>query len=171
MATLVQDLRYAVRGLLRSRTFTVMAVIALALGIGANTAIFSLVNSVLLRTLPYPHSERLVTLWERNLSGGDKRNPTSPANFLAWQDVAKSFDAMAAFMEARATVSGVGDEPAAVQARFANASLLPMLGARPVLGRLFTMQEDAPGAPGVAVLSYALWRERFGGQPDAIGRA
>src|SRR5919202_5234179 len=101
MATLVQDLRYAVRGLLRNRTFTVMAVLAMALGIGANTAIFSLINTVLLRELPYPHPERLVMLWERHLSGRDARNRTSPANFLAWQDAAKSFDAMAAFVETR----------------------------------------------------------------------
>jgi putative ABC transport system permease protein len=97
MTSLLNDVRYAIRGLARSRTFTIVAVLALAIGVGANTAIFSVVNTVLLRALPYPQPDRIVMLWEHNLSKSvSPHNSVSPANFLAWQDDAKSFRAMGA---------------------------------------------------------------------------
>ncbi len=170
MHTLLQDLAYAIRGLAKNRTFTLVAIFALALGVGANTAMFSVVNAVLLTDLPYPQPDRLVMLWERHLSSEKPRNVVGPANFLAWQESAKSFDAMGAFLETHGTVTGVGDEPISAQMRIASATVFPILGVRPALGRVYTIAEDVPSGPNVVVISYDMWKTRFGGQPSAIGR-
>jgi putative ABC transport system permease protein len=167
---LVHDVRYAGRTLRRSGPFAVAAMLTLALAIGANTAMFSVVNALLLRKLPYVEPERLVMLWERNLSSPTERNVVGPANFLAWQDMARSFERMAAFTERRVTVTLTGEEPASVQARLAGGSLLGMLGVRPLLGRLITEADDTPDAPRVAVVSHSLWMEQFGGRQDVIGK-
>ncbi|HJR40437.1 MAG TPA: ABC transporter permease [Gemmatimonadaceae bacterium] len=168
---LAQDVGYAGRTLRRSGPFAVAAMLTLALAIGANTAMFSVVNALLLRKLPYVEPERLVMLWERNLSSPTERNVVGPANFLAWRDAARSFEVMAAFVNWPMTVSGASEEPAAVTARLANAPLLGMLGARPLMGRLLTEGDDTPEAPRVAVISHALWMEQFGGRRDVVGRS
>ena len=167
---LSQDLRYGVRSLLRARVFTAAAIGTLALGIGATTAMFSVVDAVLLEQLPYADPGRLVMLWEHNGSHGGPHNVASPANFLAWRDDARSFSSMAAFVSARFTIIGAGAEPLSEQTRLANASLLSMLGVRPLLGRLFLESDDRPGAPRVVVLDYRFWQDRFGGRPDVVGR-
>lgn len=169
MHDLLQDIRYAVRGLSRSRTFTIVAVLALAIGVGANTAIFSVVNAVLLRELPYPNPDRLVMLWEHNNSKPTLHNVVNPANFLAWQDAAKSFEAMAALYDLRATVSGVGDEPVSVPIRATSAAIFPLLGIQSALGRAYTRQVDMPGGPNVALIGYDFWKTHFHGRPGVVG--
>jgi putative ABC transport system permease protein len=145
--------------------------VTLSLSIGATTAMFSAVDAVVLRPLPYPDAERLVLLWERNLSRPDEHNHVNPANFLAWRDAARSFAGMAAFVDARITLTSSGEEASSLQARYGSAPLLAMLGARPLLGRLFTEADDQPGAPRVALIDYDLWQHRFGGVSKVVGRA
>ena len=166
---LVQDVRYGFRSLRHARIFTAASVATLALGIGATTAIFSVVDAVLLRPLPYADPNGLVMLWEHHMSQGSEHNVTGPANFLDWRDEARSFSAMAAFVGTRVTVVTPGGEPVSEQSRYASAELLPMLGVRPVVGRLYTRAEDTPAAARVAVIDYGLWQRRFGGRRDVIG--
>jgi putative ABC transport system permease protein len=170
MDLVFQDLRYAVRTLLRSPGFTLAAIVAIALGVGANTAMFSVVNTVLLRELPYPEPQRLALLWEHNYSSNQMHGHVSPANFLAWRDEARSFTSMAAWIDANTTLTGGAEEPLSVQARYASGEIFSLLGARPALGRLFTPKDDTPSAPHVMVISNQLWRERFGGRPSVLGQ-
>jgi len=171
---LVQDLRYALRSLRRAPAFTATAVATLALSVGATTSIFSVVNAVLLRGLPYPHADRIVALCEKSTAKPNNvvcaPGSVGPSNFLHWQDGARSFDAMAAFAESRVAVTPTGGDPLSAQARFTTASLFQVLGARPALGRLFTAEEDRPGAPPVIVLDYAFWRQQFGGDSAIVDR-
>src|SRR5919202_129507 len=132
MGTLIQDVRYGARTLWTSPGFTTVALIALALGIGANTAIFSVVHAVLLRSLPYRDSDRLVVLWEHNRKGTRAHNVISPINFLEWQTQAKSFEQMSAFYDARFNLTGAG-EPLAAQAQVATDNLFTVLGADALL--------------------------------------
>lgn len=169
MDLLLQDLRYAGRALLRSPAFTIAAILTIALGVGANTAMFSVVNTVLLRELPYPDPSKLMLLWEHNLSSEQIHNSISPANFLAWRDAARSFEAMAAWVDAPSSLTGAGDEPMALQVRHISADAFSILGVRPVVGRTFTVAEDNASAPRVAVISYDLWQQRFGGRPNVAG--
>lgn len=170
MDLVLQDLRYAARALWRSPAFTFTAILAIALGVGANTAMFSVVNTVLLRELPYRDPERLALLWEHNLSSKKLHNVVGPANFLAWRDEARSFESMAAWIDGRASLTGAGQEPQSVQVRYATGEIFSILGAKPAVGRLFTPVDDNPSAPRVAVISHQLWQERFGGRASAIGQ-
>jgi putative ABC transport system permease protein len=163
-----QDLRYAVRGLRRSPGFVAVACMALALGIGATTAIFTVVHSVLLRPLPFPDAQRLVMLWERQAITG-RHNVVSMSNFRAWQDHAKSFEAQAAFRRNPMNLLG-GDEPVQITGAGVTADFFTVLGVAPVLGRTFLPGDDAPGAPPRIVLSHGFWLRRFGGRDDVIGR-
>jgi putative ABC transport system permease protein len=170
MGTLMQDAKFALRMLRKSPGFTVIAIITLALGIGANTAVFTVVNSILLRPLPYPESQRLATLRTISPMFPDFRLNDSVANvddIRAQNDV---FDRLATFREWPMNLSGDGDP---VQARVVKASpdIFALLGATPQLGRLFTAAENAPGKGDVAVISDALWRSRYGADPKLIGRA
>ena len=169
MGTLIQDVRYGARALWKSPGFTAVALIALALGIGANTAIFSVVHAVLLRSLPYRDSDRLVVLWEHNRKGTRAHNVISSMNFLEWQTQAKSFEQMAAFYDARFNLTGAG-EPLAAQAQVATDNLFTVLGADALLGRTFTAQDGEPGHDDVAVLSYGFWQRQFGGARDVVGK-
>jgi putative ABC transport system permease protein len=162
-----QDLRYAVRSLRRSPGFVVVASAALALGIGATTAIFSVVYSVLLRPLPFPDADRLVMLWELQSTG--RQNVTSMSNFRAWQDRAQSFEAMAAFHWNPMNLLG-GDEPVQVTGAAVTADFFRVLSVQPILGRAFVPGEDAPNAAPGIVLSHGFWLRRFGGRTDVIGR-
>jgi putative ABC transport system permease protein len=165
-----QDLRYGARSLRHARLFSAAAIATLALGIGATTAIFSVVDAVLLRPLPYADPNGLVMLWEHHMSDvGPAHNVTGPANFLDWRDEARSFSAMAAFVSTRVTVVAPGGDPVSEQTRYASAALLPMLGVKPVVGRLYTASDDQPGAARVTVLDYGLWQRRFGGRRDVVG--
>jgi putative ABC transport system permease protein len=169
LEALWQDSRYGARTLLKSPGFTVVALVALALGIGANTAIFSVVDAVLLRALPYRDADRLVVVWEDNRTAGHRRNVTSQENFLEWQTQAKSFDGMAAFFDRRFNLTGAGD-PVVVSAQAATPNLFKVLGADAALGRTFTGEDGEQGPADVVVLSYGFWQRQFGGAADVVGK-
>lgn len=169
IADLRQDIRYGLRMLLKNPAFTAIAVLALALGIGANTAIFSVVNTLLLRPLPYKNPDQLVVIWENAAHLGFPKNTPSPANFLDWQKQATLFEGMGAFAERTFNLTGVG-EPERLEGRRVSANLFDLLGVKPILGRNFVPDEDKPGTK-VALLNESLWRRRFGSDPAVIGRA
>ena len=160
------DLRHGFRTLARRPGFTAVASLTLALGIGANTAIFSVVNAVLLRPLPFPDPDRLVAVWETFPEGGPSR--VAPANYFDWSAEKRAFEAMAAFGAAGFSLTGQG-EPEQLLGAHVSASYFSVLGIRPLLGRFFTAEEDQPGA-GVVVLSQGLWRRRFGASREVIGQ-
>jgi putative ABC transport system permease protein len=166
--SLGQDLRYGARQLLRSPGFTVVAVLALALGIGANTAIFSVVNAVLIARLPFERAERLAMVWEKIPRTGHT-NVVNPANFLEWQARNHSFEKMAALIAWPSSLAGDG-EPEQVDGMYVSEGFFEILGVRPVAGRWFTAQEDQPGPDRVVMLGEGLWRRRYGAARDILGR-
>ena len=165
-----RDLRFALRRLARAPGFAASAVLCLALGIGANTAIFSVINAVLLRPLPHAEPERLVGIWEASRVRESERNTVSPANYLDWQSVTASFSGMAAVYDATAGLTGTG-RPEEVSVQGATAGLFEVLGIPAALGRTFVPADDRPGAPAVALLSHGLWQRRFSGDPSVVGSA
>ena len=169
IADLRQDVRYGLRMLIRNPAFTVIAVLALALGIGANSAIFSVVNTLLLRPLPYKNPGQLVVIWENATHLGFPKNTPSAANFLDWQKQNTLLEGMAAFAERSFNLTGIG-EPERLDGRRVSANLFDLLGVKPILGRNFVPDEDKPGTK-VALLNESLWKRRFGSDPDVIGRA
>src|SRR5215510_7938390 len=173
LETFGKDLRYAVRGLLRNPGFALVAVLTLALGIGANTAIFTVVNTFLIRPLPYPEPDRLVSLFERNVVGDEQQMSVAPGNFLDWQKTATSFESMAAsgIRVLTLTSDNAGTVPDRVGLCACSGTLFAVLGVKPIMGRTFTPEEDRFGAPRLAVISYALWQRRFGGANDVIGKS
>jgi putative ABC transport system permease protein len=170
METLIKDIRYGVRGLLKRPGFTVIALITLALGIGANTAIFSVVNAVLLRPLPFQKPEELVIVWEDAAFAGFPHNTPAPANYVDWKAQNQSFADMAASHEISFNLTGDG-EPERVSSYSVTANFFPLLGVQPVLGRSFLTEEDRPGGNKVVVLSYSLWQSRYGGDRNILNRA
>ena len=162
------DLRFAFRTLLKSPGFTLMAVIALALAIGANTAIFSVVNSVLLERMPFDHPDRLAMVWEQSPHTG-KTNVVNPINFLEWQGRNRSFDRMSATVEYDVSLTGDG-EPEVVDGMSVSDGFFEMLGVQPIVGRWFTPKEDTPGNDNVVIIGEALWRRRYGADPRILGR-
>jgi putative ABC transport system permease protein len=167
MQTLLQDLRYGARMLLKRPGFTLIAVITLALGIGANAAIFSVVNAVLLRPLPFKDPERLVWVWATAPKIGPNH---SPVEFLAYQAQQTSFTEMAAYRNMLFTVTGAG-EPEFVQGAIVSPNYFSLLGVQASRGRAFQPEDVRPGAPRVAVFSHDLWQKRYGGDPNLIGRS
>ena len=163
------EVRLAVRRLLRSPGFTAAAVVTLALGIGANTALFSLADAALLRPLPYPTADRLMMLWETQLGAGKTRERVSAANFLDWRREARALDGMAAWADWGLALTGQG-EPEELSSVLVSPSLFPLLGVTPALGRGFRPEEETPGRDGVVVLSHGFWAGRFGGDSGVIGR-
>ena len=161
---MLQDLRYALRQLRKSPAFTVVAVLAIALGIGANTAIFSVVNAVLLRPLPYRDADLLVTI----LHDGD--HPVAPANYLDWRTQNHVFEDMGVAENWTPNLSGTGLAES-VNALQVSTNLFPMLGVQPLLGRFFLPDEERSGKQHEAMLSYRLWQRRFGGDPGIVGRS
>ena len=164
----MRDLRYAIRVLLARPGFTAVAVLTLALGIGANTAIFTVVNAVLLRPLPFGEPDRLVLLAERTTQFPTVT--TSWPNYVDWRDGSRSFEAVAAMRPLTMTLTEQG-EPDRLAAKMVTASFLPMLRVSPAIGRAFTADDDKAGAEGVVLLSDALWRRRFGAAPNVVGRS
>ncbi|HEY7611778.1 MAG TPA: ABC transporter permease [Gemmatimonadales bacterium] len=162
--------RLAVRRLLRSPTFTAAAVVTLALGIGANTALFSLADAALLRPLPYPTADRLVMLWETQLGAGKARERVSAANFLDWRRESRALDGMAAWTDWGFALTGQG-EPEELSSVRVSANLFHLLGATPALGRGFLPEEETAGRDRVVVLSHGFWVDRFGGDSGILGRA
>ncbi len=163
------DLANAFRSLAKSPAYTFAAALTLALGIGANTAIFSVVNDVLLRDLPYAEPERLVMLWERNTARGRSQNVVSPANFLDWRDRARSFSEVAGFFDRSFTLTGEGD-PRQVNATAVTPNLFSLLGARAQIGRTLDPEDEKPESPLAVVLSDRFWRDQFAANPAVIGR-
>ena len=168
-ASLLSDLRYAIRQLVKRPGFTAVAVVTLALGIGANTAIFSVVQAVLLRPLAFAEPDHLVVVWESNPGRGWPRFPASPANYLDWVEQIEVFSGMAGYTTGTTTLTGDG-EPARLNAAYSWANLLSVLGVPPILGRSFAPEENQPGNDGVAIISHRLWQTRFGGDPNFIGQ-
>ncbi|HEV2834693.1 MAG TPA: ABC transporter permease [Pyrinomonadaceae bacterium] len=169
LADILQDLRYAARMLWKNPGFTTVAVIALALGIGANTAIFSVVNTVLLRPLPYKDPEQLVMVWEDATRHGYPRDTPAVANFIDWRDQNTVFSGMAAIDHMNFNLTGIGD-PERLTGRRVSGNLFSMLGVEPQLGRVFTPAEDQQGSHRVVVLSHRLWQRRFGGDSSIVGK-
>src|SRR5688500_3483043 len=165
----LQDLRYGLRMLVKNPGFTAVAVIALALGIGANTAIFSVVNTVLLRPLPYKDPERLVMVFEDSRAHGYPRDTPTAANYIDWRDQNQVFESMAAIAGGSFNLTGVGD-PERIAGYRVSASLFPLLGISPQLGRWFTTEEDQAGANPVVIMSHRLSQRRFGGDPNIVGK-
>ena len=171
MSTLLQDLRYGARMLLKKPSFTLIAIITLALGIGANTAIFSVVNAVLLRPLPYKDPAQLAILWERKSLRGFERNSVAGHEYPEWKRQNHVFEEMAAITWSGGVhnLTGTGD-PAVVYGPRVAAEFFSVMGVQPILGRTFQPEEDQAGANRVVILSYSLWQNRFGGEPGVIGR-
>jgi putative ABC transport system permease protein len=168
MTPFFQDLRYALRMVRKTPAFTAVVVLTLALGIGANTAIFSVVDTVLLRPLPYKESDRLVVVWEKPPKG--TRNSVSAANFLDWRDQNKVFEQLVAVGVGNFNLSG-RDQPEQISGMRVSAGFFEMLAVQPALGRSFVPEDDRPGAQRVVVLSHALWERRFGADRKLIGEA
>jgi putative ABC transport system permease protein len=168
MHNLIQDLRYGLRQLRKSPGFTSAAVLMLALGIGANTAIFSMVNAVLLRPLPYKEADRLVMVWEQNPHRGWFENVVSAANFLDWKKQNDVFTDMAAFESNFFNLSG-GSKPEEIAGERVTTNLFSVLGVRPLRGRLFLPEEEKRGTSAV-IVSYGLWQQSFGGDPELVGK-
>ena len=167
MTRFLTHLRWALRSLRHAPGFTSMAVLILALGIGANAALFGLVDRALLRPLPYPHPDRLVVAWGSARGGAD--TPVSPADFLDWQREASSFDGLAALANTAVNLTG-GLEPVRAQGLRVSASFFRVAGVQPALGRAFTDAEDRAGGPRAVVLGHAFWARQFGSDPALVGK-
>jgi putative ABC transport system permease protein len=161
---IVEDLRLGLRSLIRNPSYSAVALLILTLSIGATTAIFTVVDTVLLKPLPFPDSERLVKLWETRVSEGTLRNVVSDPNFVDWREQNQSFERLAAYFSASVTVTG-GELPEQVQVAATTADFFPVLGAEPLAGRFYQSEEER-----VIVLSQGLWQRRFGSDPAALGK-
>ena len=170
METLLRDIRYGIRSLMKRPGFTVVALIALALGIGANTAIFSLVNAVLLRPLPFAEPDRLVWMWG-NIRNGGNHASVSPLDFLDYRKQNTTFEQFAASFTVPLPLNLTGNgEPERLTAAGVTGNYFQALGVKPALGRTFLLENETPGRDQVAVLSYGLWQKRFGGDPAILNK-
>ena len=169
MSRLLNDGKYGMRVLLKKPGFFIAATLALAIGIGANTAIFSAVNSVLLRPLPFHNPDGIVTIWENNVKDGIERDDVSPANFLDWQERQQVFETIASFRPEGLDYTGAAEPETWLSALVSN-GFFEILGVRPLYGRTFLPEEYQEGRNNVVVLSYGLWQRRFGGDRSVIGR-
>ena len=170
MQTWIRDVRHGARGLAGKPGFAAVVILMLAVGIGANTAIFSVVNGVLLRPLPFPEPDRLLTAWEANRGQELDQQLVSAPNFLDWRDRSRSFEQLAAFRPSLTYNMTGGDQPVRVSVTIASASLFQLLGVPAALGRTFAHEEDRVGSDQVALVSHELWQSHFGADPDIIGR-
>jgi putative ABC transport system permease protein len=167
-----QDLRYGFRALLRNPGFSVVTIVALALGIGPNSAIFTVVNAVLLKPLPIPEPDRVVMIWQTLLKSGFDQMPVTPDDYLDWKREARSFENMSAAFaipEYGLNISGAG-EPERVLAALGSKEFLPAMGIKPVIGRNFLSEEDRPGGPPAVLISHALWQRKFHSDASAVGQ-
>ena len=170
MDGVTNDLRYASRTLRRSPSFTAIAILTLALGIGANTAMFSVVNAVILRPLPYQDPDRLAMLWTNDPKRDIREEGTSYPTFLDWRRQSRAFADMAICSRGNPVTLTGGNEPERVMGEAVSANLFPLLGVTPILGRTFSDGEEQQRER-VVVVSYALWQRRFGASRDAIGKS
>jgi putative ABC transport system permease protein len=169
MSTFFADFKYSVRTLQRSPGFAAFAILALALGIGANVAVFSAVDAMLLRPMQFRDASRLVKVFEDGSKIGFPRNTPAPANFADWRARNRVFEDMGALRGQIYAITGDG-APEQVEGNPVTANLFPLLGVAPALGRNFLPEEDRPGGPKVAILSFRLWQQRYGAERSAIGR-
>jgi putative ABC transport system permease protein len=169
MNLLLNDLRFGLRMMVRNPVFTLIAVVTLALGIGANTAIFSVVDAVLLRPLPYPAADRLVFLWSTMNSQGVPMSGSALPDYHEWRDQNKVFDGLAGFYNGDFNLSATGEAPERIQGAYITANLFQVLQVPPALGRLFTPEEEQFGKHRVVLLSHGLWQRRFGGSASVVG--
>ena len=169
MDAFLNDIRYAIRNLIKRPAFTVIAAITLALGIGANTAIFSSVYALLLKPLPFPELNRVVAVWDSYPSRGVLRNEVAMANYLDWRSQNQSFEQLALYSWWTTNLTGI-DPPERLQGFRVTANFLDTLGVKPLMGRNFTEDENQPGKGAVALLTYALWQRRVGGDPNILGK-
>jgi putative ABC transport system permease protein len=169
METVLQDLRYAIRAFLKKPASVVIVVFALAIGIGANTAIFSVVNAILLRPLPYKNPDRIIMVWMDNHKLAVDQDWHSYPNYVDYRDQNSTFEEIAAFNDRSFNLTGTG-EPVRVIGAWSTANLFAVLGADPIQGRTFSIEEEEPGKDMVAVISYGLWQRRFGGDANLVGQ-
>src|SRR5687768_11113010 len=165
--SLFQDLRYAVRLLLKDRWFTAIAAVVLALGIGANNAVFTIVNAVLLRSMPFPNSEQLVVMLTRDIRG--QQSGVSLADFADWRDSSRTLSGMSLIFSGSFNVSDEGRIPEQYPGAYVSANYFKMIGIAPILGRDFAAEDDGPGGPPVVMLSNAVWQQRYGGDRGVLG--
>jgi putative ABC transport system permease protein len=169
MESLLGDIRYALRNLLRRPGFTLIAVVTLAAGIGANTAIFSAIHSLLLNPLPFPELDRVVAIWDKLPSKGVMHNEVTVANYLDWQSQTQSFEQLALYRWWNANLTGI-DPPERIQGFLVTANYLDALGMKPIMGRNFFAEENQPGKDAVAIITHSLWQRRFGGDPNILNK-
>src|SRR6201990_962446 len=170
MDGLLQDIRYALRQLLKSPGFALVAVMTLALGIGANTAIFSVVNAVLLRPLPFERPEELVRVFGKNARRNSFSRPHSYLNFSDMRAQNQTFEALAAYSGASSALSGP-DAPEQITGAVSTGDIFHVLGTKPLMGRLLEPGDERPGGSNAVVISHGLWQRRFGGDPQIVGRS
>lgn len=166
-ATFVRDVRYAVRMLFRNPGFTTIALLTFAVGIGVNTAVFSVFNGVLLRPLPYPDADRITMMWLDNRPAGIKEDIGSYPNYLDWRAQSQSYEQVAAFTGANFTLTG-SEEPERLRGAQTTANFFSVVGLQPVLGRLYTEANETPGNDRVVLISHGLWQRKFGGRNDVL---
>jgi putative ABC transport system permease protein len=169
MDALLNDIRYAIRNLIKRPGFTLIAVITLALGIGANSAIFSAINALLLRPLPFPELDRVVAIWDEMPSRGIIHNEVAMANYLDWRAQNQSFEQLALYRWWSANLTGI-DPPERIQGFLVTANFIDVIGLKPIMGRNFTEEENQPGKDAVAIITHSLWQRRFGGDPNIINK-
>jgi len=168
--SLLQDLTFALRTLRKNPGFTLTAVFALGLGMGANSAMFSVIDGVLLRPLPFPRSDRLVNVWENDLKRNIPRFVVAPANYYDWRKQNQSFSALGAYQQTTFNLASQEGEPERFIGTISDHGFFDALGVKPALGRIFSEEEDQPGRDGVVILGYGVWRQRFGGDPKIVGQ-
>ena len=169
MENLLSDTRYAVRNLLRRPAFTLIAVITLALGISANTTIFSVINSLILKPLPFPELDRTVAIWDKMPSRGVTHNEVTVANYLDLRSQNQTFEQLALYRWWSPNLTGV-EPPERLQGFLVTANFFDSLGMKPIMGRTFTEEENQPGKDAVAIITYGLWQRRFGGDPQILNK-
>src|SRR5579862_525118 len=168
--SLPQDLKFALRTFRKNPGFTFAAVFALGLGMGATSAMFSVIDGVLLRPLPFPHSERLVNVWENNLKRNLPRFVVAPANYYDWRKQNQAFSVLGAYQQNTFNLASREGEPERYLGAMSDRGFFDALGVQPALGRLFTQEEDQPGRDAVVILGYGVWRRRFGADRKIIGQ-
>ena len=169
MDSLLRDLKFSVRSLLKRPALAIIAIVTLAIGIGANSAIFSVVNALLLKPLPFPDPDRIVALWDKVPSRGIERNEVTVANYLDWRAQNRTFEQLGMYRWWSTNLTGA-DSPERVQGFQVTPNFLDIVGVKPLLGRGFSGDEDQPGKDAVALLTYSLWQRRFGGDPNIVNK-